>query len=316
MAEEKKVKCPDCGQSDAVQKLSVAYGEGMFTLSGASLVEKIGPPAKPKFNGLMEKYSKGAGKVVGSTFEHLGCLTGALVWFLSFALPMIVWMYFTAWISFVVTGKPFDMKAHMSNTQVAIWIVLVIVLPAVLSYLALRRRWKFDQEHVPPWLAAVEEWSKRLYCKRCNRTFAPESPIPLGPISIDWSGLENTDAKQKLEAEKAVKTFSGFAKSGQCVACHKEMRGILFSNSNFGGLPVSAREKLRATGFVCPTCGAFYCNKCKKEALSYRLTSGFAKAVCSSCKSPMPKPDVLVGTKAWYASFPVVIGAATAKKAS
>lgn len=316
MAEEKKIICPECGQADAVQKLSVAYGEGMFTPSGASLAKKIGPPAKPKFNGLMEKYSKGAGKVVGSTFEHVGCLTGGLVWFLSFALPMIVWMYFTAWISFVIVGKPFDMKARISNTQVAIWIVLLILPPVLLSYLALRRRQRFSQEHVPPWLAAVEEWSKRLYCKRCNRTFASEAPIPLGPISIDWSGLEKTDAKQRLEAEKAVKTFSGFAKSGQCVACHKEMRGILFSNSNFGGLPAPAFQKLKTIGFKCPTCGEFYCKKCLKEALNYKPMSGFTKAVCSSCNSPVPKPDRLVETKGWYESFPLVMGAATAKKAS
>jgi hypothetical protein len=314
MAEEKKIICPECGQADAVQKLSAVYAEGMFTLSGASLDKKIGPPAKPKFNGLAEKVSKGVGKVVGSTFEHVGCLTGGLVWFLSFALPMIVWVYFTAWISFVVTGRTFDTHAQFSNIQVAIWLILLIVPPVVLSYLALRRRWRFSQEHVPPWLTAVEEWSKRLYCKRCNRSFASEAPIPLGPISIDWSGLEKTDAKEKLAAEKAVQTFLGIAKSSHCLACHGEMRGILFSNVNIGGLPVSARQKLGAAGFVCPTCGAFYCNKCIKEALGYKVMSGFTKAVCSSCKSPMPKPDVLVGTKAWYESFPLMIGAATAKK--
>lgn len=316
MAEEKYVECPDCGQSDAVQKLSVAYGEGMFTLSGASLVEKIGPPAKPKFNGLIEKYSKGAGKVVGSTFEHVGCLTGALVWFLSLALPMIVWVYFTTWISFVIVGEPFDMKAHTSKNQVAIWAVLLFVPPVVLSYLALRRRWRFDQEHLPPWLAAVEAWSKRFFCKRCNRSFASEAPVPSGPISIDWSGLEKTDAKEKLAAEKTVKTFLGIAKSSHCHACHKELRGILFSNINFGSLPAPAYQKIKATGFICPTCGEFYCKKCLKEALNYKPMSGFAKAVCSSCKSPMPKPAVLVGTKGWYESFPLVMGAAKAKKVS
>jgi hypothetical protein len=316
MAEEKKIKCPDCDQADAVQKLSVVYAEGMLTPSGASRVEKIGPPAKPKFNGLAEKVSKGAGKVVGSTFEHVGCLTGALVWFLSFALPMIAWFYLTARISFVVTGRTFDTHAQFSNIQVAIWLVLLIVPPVVLSYLALKRRRKFNQEHVPPWLTAVEEWSKRIYCKRCNRTFASEAPVPLGPISIDWSGLENTVAKQRLEAEKAVKTFSGFAKSGQCVACHKEMRGILFSYSDFRSLPAPAYQKLKATGFICPTCGEFYCKKCKTKEVTRGLTYDFARAVCSSCKSPMPKPDVLVGTKGWYESFPLVMGAATAKKAS
>jgi len=314
MAEEKKIKCPDCGQADAVQKLSVVYAEGMLTPSGASRVEKIGPPAKPKFNGLMEKYSKGVGKVVGSTFEHVGCLTGALVWVLSVALPIIVWMYFTAWLSFVVTGRTFDTHAQFSNIQVAIWLILLIVPPVVLSYLALRRRWRFSQEHVPPWLAAVEEWSKRLYCKRCNRSFASEAPIPLGPISIDWSGLEKTDAKEKLAAEKTVQTFLGIAKSNHCHACHKELRGILFSNSNFGGLPAPAYQKLKTAGFKCPTCGEFYCKKCLKEALNYKPMSGFAKAVCSSCNSPVPKPDRLVETKGWYESFPLMIGAATTKK--
>lgn len=206
------------------------------------------------------------------------------------------------------------MHASGSNNQIAICLVLLIVPPIVLSYLALRRRWRFDQEHLPPWLAALEGWSKRLYCKRCNRTFASEVPIPLGPISIDWSGLEKTDAKERLAAEKAVQTFLGIAKSSHCVTCHKEVRGILFSNVNVNSLSASAYQKLKATGFICPTCGEFYCKKCKTKEVTRGLTYDLARAVCSSCKLPMPKPDVLVGTKGWYESFPLVIGAATAKK--
>jgi len=291
----------------------------MFTLSGASLVEKIGPPAKPKFNGLAEKIAKGVGKVVDFTSKQAGCMTGLLVWFVSFAFPIMAWGYIAIRISCVITGTPFQMHgslpAEYDKSSLFIWVfVLYIVPPAVLSYLALRRRWKFDQEHVPPWLAALEEWSKRLYCKRCNRSFASEAPIPLGPISIDWSGLEKTDAKEKLAAEKAVQTFLGIAKSSHCVTCHKEVRGILFSNVNVNSLSASAYQKLKATGFICPTCGEFYCKKCKTKEVTRGLTYDLARAVCSSCKSPMPKPDVLVGTKGWYESFPLVIGEATTKK--
>lgn len=319
MAEEKKIKCPECGQADAVQKLSVVYAEGMLTPSGAPLVEKMAPPAKPKFNGLAEKIGKGAGKVVGGTFEHIGCLTGGLVWFLSFALPMIAWMYFTAWISFVITGNQFNknaLNAPVPKYVVAIWVVLIIVPPAILSYLALRRRSRFDQEHLPSWLAALEEWSKRFFCKRCNRTFASEAPIPLDAMGIDWSGLEKMGAKERPVAEKMVKTFSGIAKSGHCEACHMEMRGVLLSNTNYCGQLAPAYQKLKGTGFVCPTCGAFYCKKCKIKEVSVGLRYDMARAVCSSCKSPMPKPDVLVGTKGWYESFPLAMREATAKKAS
>jgi len=304
MAEEKKIKCPECGQTDAVQKLSIVYAEGMLTPSGESGVKELGPPAKPKFNGLVEKAEKGMSIIVGGTIKRLGCLYGNLVLFVLLLVPIVAWAYFCIWISFVIIGLPFDLEAVGSNEQTAIILVLMIIPPAILFYLAFRRTWRFGQEHLPPWLAAVEEWSKLFFCKRCNRTFASEAPIPLEAVGIDWSGLEKIDTKIRQAAEKAVKTFWGIANRGHCHVCHKEMNGILLSQINLQGLPASVKTK----GFICPTCGEFYCIKCLKKGLNYNplygYATGFAKAVCSSCKSLAPKPDMLVETKGWYESFP------------
>jgi hypothetical protein len=312
MDEEKKVKCPECGQSDAVKKLSVVYAEGMLTPSSASQVEKLGPPPKPKFNGLSEQIYKGMTKLVSTTFAHAGPLSGCFVYMILGVLPFIIWAPIAARIAWAITSDlPFSWHGGLPKYSLLIFIALIIVPTFIFISLSSRRESRFDQEHQPLWLIAVEEWSKQLYCKRCKRSFTSEEPTSLDIIGIEGvGGLIEKDSQEKPIAEQIVQVFLGTVTSGHCIVCHKESRGILVYNINRYGLPLSSMSKLMSgrKGMFCKKCGAFYDFDCFRKAFRKDV------AQCGKCKWPMENPYLLVETMNWYDSItslldPIIIEA-------
>lgn len=303
---EKKVKCPECGQSDAVQKLSVVYAEGMLAPSSISQVEKLGPPIKPKLNGLLDQIPKGMDVLVHKAFNYVGPLFGYFVYWITLAVPFTIWLIIAGRITWSITSDmPFSRDSDVPKNFIPIIIVLIIVPTFILVYLSSRRKSRFDQEHQLSWLIAVEEWSKQLYCTRCQRSFTSEEPTSLDIIDIEGNGglIEKDFQENPLAVhiiQSIVQVFKGSVTSDHCIVCHKESRGILVHDINvYYGLPQSSMEKLMPgkKGMFCTKCGAFYDFDCFRKAFRKDI------AQCGNCKWPMENPYLLFETINWHDSI-------------
>ncbi len=293
------IPCPDCDQTNALQKLSVAFAEDALTSAESSRDAELAPPIKPEYKGPIERVVALVQPIVEGTFEHVGPLTGLLVLFVTLATPMIIWAWFTAWLSMMLTGNTFDMDAPIPRPAALLWLFLVIVPPVFFFYGKWRRERAFREEHLPPWLTAVEEWSKRFRCKRCSVTFTMDVPPPLDIAPVEGDEEPEVEAGEGAVPAKTPALFMGAAQSGRCAACDKEMSGIRLSYNDYQGIATPVREA-PPRGYVCPGCSSFFCLPCAAAALSTDSSSDLKDAVCSGCQSPMSTPDYVVDTTDWY----------------
>jgi hypothetical protein len=306
MDKKNSINCPVCRNTDKVQKLSALFTEALLRDSDRTVIEKLGPPLKPKFNGFAEKYMAANQKIIEQTEKSIGCLTALLVWFVSLILPFVLWFYIAARISFAIFGAEFDMDASFpSNSLFApVLLAIIFVPPGLLIFFGVRRRRRFKRETLPTWLPSLRAWSQQYRCGNCDHLFIPDAGMPPGPIEIDWDKLTLTKDEERREFEKTMNVFSGMAREDRCVICDKEINSIQFTHKVYGELPALSDQKLKTEAHACPECHAVYCKKCRYKALGFTFADQFTKAVCVKCKAAIPKQDVLVNTNGWFESFP------------
>lgn len=304
MNEETKVKCSRCGQTESVLKLSIVYGQSLLKPFKQSPDEPIEPPVRPDYNGIVEKYVRVNEKVIGATEKYAGCLTSLLVLFVSIGFPIITWIYIASRITWAIFGVSMDESNPVSAIFITTLFSLIIIPPVIALYIGLKRRKRFNQEHMPSWIKAMEEWSKKFYCSSCNHVFVHEIATTPDTVNIDWSGFQETDTQDRVAFENIHKTFLCIPRNEHCSICNKELNGFLFSNEDLKGLTNLNPDDY--IGFECPTCGTYYCKKCKKKTLKIALVDGISQFICSGCLSPTPTLNALIWYKGWYKTIKVL----------
>ena len=156
MATETAFRCPQCGEIDAVRKVSAIYNNGFSTIPNdsplvpygvvdktittiTSLAQKIAPPPEPKDPGGM----------------NLGCL-------------------FLLFIVFLIA----------SSTSWIFALGITITLAFLVNYFLFMPLQKEYKELKPEWDEAIRRWSELYYCSRDDCVFNPNTGESVPPERI------------------------------------------------------------------------------------------------------------------------------------